>query len=217
MKKSIWTTSMAATAAASMLALTACGGTAEEEDAQPAPSQTASEASEASAAPSTSSESSNMDMGMGMDHGSGGMAGHNPEGGPPPEGIETAADPTYPIDSTAVLTADHMPGMAGSEATISGAFDTTAYSVSYTPTDGGEPVVDHKWVVHEELENPGEAPLPEGTEVVLNADHMPGMNGAEATIESSTEETVYMVDVEMDGMEMTNHKWFVESELQPAQ
>lgn len=212
MKKSIWTTSMAATAAVSMLALTACGGTAEEEDAQPAPSQTASEAA---AAPSTSSESSNMDMGMG--HGSGGMAGHNPEGGPPPEGIEAAADPTYPIDSTAVLTADHMPGMAGSEATITGAFDTTAYSVSYTPTDGGEPVVDHKWVVHEELEDPGEAPLPAGTEVVLEADHMPGMEGAEATIESSTEETVYMVDTTIDGMEMANHKWFVESELQPAE
>lgn len=145
------------------------------------------------------------------------MAGHNPEGGPPPEGIETAADPTYPIDSTAVLTADHMPGMAGSEATISGAFDTTAYSVSYTPTDGGEPVVDHKWVVHEELEDPGEAPLPAGTEVVLEADHMPGMEGAEATIESSTEETVYMVDTTIDGMEMANHKWFVESELQPAE
>ncbi|GLU87707.1 MULTISPECIES: DUF1541 domain-containing protein [Kocuria] len=212
MKKSIWTTSMAATAAVSMLALTACGGTAEEEDAQPAPSQTASEAA---AAPSTSSESSNMDMGM--DHGSGGMAGHNPEGGPPPEGIEAAADPTYPIDSTAVLTADHMPGMAGAEATITGAFDTTAYSVSYTPTDGGEPVVDHKWVVHEELEDPGEAPLPAGTEVVLEADHMPGMEGAEATIESSTEETVYMVDTTIDGMEMANHKWFVESELQPAE
>ena len=212
MKKSIWTTSMAATAAASMLALTACGGTAEEEDAQPAPSQTASEAA---AAPSTSSESSNMDMGM--DHGSGGMAGHNPEGGPPPEGIEAAADPTYPIDSTAVLTADHMPGMAGAEATITGAFDTTAYSVSYTPTDGGEPVVDHKWVVHEELEDPGEAPLPAGTEVVLEADHMPGMEGAEATIESSPEETVYMVDTTIDGMEMANHKWFVESELQPAE
>ena len=212
MKKSIWTTSMAATAAVSMLALTACGGTAEEEDAQPAPSQTASEAA---AAPSTSSESSNMDMGM--DHGSGGMAGHNPEGGPPPEGIEAAADPTYPIDSTAVLTADHMPGMAGAEATITGAFDTTAYSVSYTPTDGGEPVVDHKWVVHEELEDPGEAPLPAGAEVVLEADHMPGMEGAEATIESSTEETVYMVDTTIDGMEMANHKWFVESELQPAE
>ncbi|MBM7823426.1 YdhK family protein [Kocuria palustris] len=154
---------------------------------------------------------------MGMDHGSGGMAGHNPEGGPPPEGIEAAADPTYPIDSTAVLTADHMPGMAGSEATITGAFDTTAYSVSYTPTDGGEPVVDHKWVVHEELEDPGEAPLPAGTEVVLEADHMPGMEGAEATIESSTEETVYMVDTTIDGMEMANHKWFVESELQPAE
>ena len=71
--------------------------------------------------------------------------------------------------------------------------------------------------MHEELEDPGEAPLPAGTEVVLEADHMPGMEGAEATIESSTEETVYMVDTTIDGMEMANHKWFVESELQPAE
>lgn len=70
---------------------------------------------------------------------------------------------------------------------------------------------------HEELENPGEAPLAKGTEVVLNADHMAGMAGAEATIESSTDETVYMVDLTMDGMKMTNHKWIVESEIQPAE
>ena len=142
---------------------------------------------------------------------------HPADGGAPPAGIEESEDPTYPVGTEVILTADHMPGMAGAEATITGAFDTTAYSVSYTPTDGGEPVVDHKWVVHEELEDPGEAPLPAGTEVVLEADHMPGMEGAEATIESSTEETVYMVDTTIDGMEMANHKWFVESELQPAE
>lgn len=109
-----------------------------------------------------------------------------------------------------------MPGVAGAEATIPGAFDTTAYSISYTPTTGGEPVIDHTWVVHEELDNPGPAPLADGTAVVVNADHMPGMQGAEATIESSTDETVYMVDLEMNGTPVTHHKWVVESEIQPA-
>ena len=55
-----------------------------------------------------------------------------------------------------------------------------------------------------------------GDSVILDADHMPGMDNAEATIDSSTDETVYMVDFEMDGMEMTNHKWVVESEIQPG-
>jgi hypothetical protein len=48
------------------------------------------------------------------------MAGHNPEGGPPPEGIEAAADPTYPIDSTAVLT-DVDGAAAASDAVCEGA------------------------------------------------------------------------------------------------
>ena len=103
------------------------------------------------------------------------------------------------------------------EATISGAFDTTAYSVSYTPTEGGAPVTDHRWVVHEELVDPGQAPLPNGASVVLDAEHMSGMKGAEATIDYSTEETVYMVDLTVDGMTMTNHKWVTESEIQPAE
>ena len=42
------------------------------------------------------------------------------------------------------------------------------------------------------------------------------MDGAEATIDRSTDENVYMVDFEADGMEMTNHKWVVESEIQPS-
>lgn len=127
-----------------------------------------------------------------------------------------AEDPEFPVGTEVTLTADHMEGMEGATATISGAFDTTTYSVSFTPTDGGRPVTDHKWVVHEELENPGEAPLAEGTEVVITADHMAGMEGAEATIDRATEETVYMVDYEADGMMMTNHKWVVESEIEPA-
>lgn len=187
----------AAVAAAAAIALLAgCGGSAEDDASQ---STTTSHSS------ASGSETS------------GAMGGHahKPDGGPPPEGIEKASSPMYPVGTRVTLTADHMPGMKGADATISGAFDTTAYSVSYTPTDGGERVTDHKWVVHEELEDPGDAPLEADTEVVLDADHMAGMDGAEATIDSSTDETVYMVDLTMDGMKMTNHKWVVESEIQP--
>ncbi|GAA1133957.1 YdhK family protein [Citricoccus alkalitolerans] len=151
-------------------------------------------------------------------HRAGGMAGHDhaPHGGPAPAGIRAAADPTYPVGSTVVLEAGHMPGMQGATATISGAFDTTTYAVSYTPTTGGEPVVNHRWVVHEELQDPNAAPSADGTAVVLEAEHMEGMAGAAASIDYSTGETVYMVDLEVDGMEMTHHKWVVESELRPA-
>lgn len=141
---------------------------------------------------------------------------HDPDGGAPPEGIASAENPTHPVGSVVILDADHMPGMQGAEATIAGAFDTTVYSVTYTPVDGGEPIVDHKWVVHEELDNPGEPPLEIGDEVVLSADHMAGMAGAQATIDSAIDETAYMIDGTFDGMEVTNHKWVVESEIEPA-
>jgi hypothetical protein len=142
---------------------------------------------------------------------------HPSDGGAPPEGIEKAADPKFDVGDTVVLSADHMPGMEGAEATVSGAFDTTTYSISYTPTDGGDPVEDHKWVVHEELKGPGEPPLKNGAEATVEADHMTGMKGAKATIDSSTDETVYMVDIDTDEMEMTNHKWVIESEMKPAE
>lgn len=149
-------------------------------------------------------------------HESGGHKGHAADGDDPPEGIKKAAGPKFDVGDTVVLSADHMPGMKGAEATVSGAFDTTTYSISYTPTDGGDPVKDHKWVVHEELKDPGKAPLKKGDKATVNADHMPGMKGAEATIDSATDETVYMVDIKTDEMEMTNHKWVVESEMKPA-
>jgi len=142
---------------------------------------------------------------------------HAMDGGAPPAGIQEAADPTYPVGTEVTLTADHMPGMNGATATISGAFDTTAYSVSYTPTNGDEPVTNHRWVVHEELVDPGEAPLADGTEVTMTAEHMPGMKDAQATIDYSTQETVYMVDIDNEEMTMKNHKWVTESEVEPAE
>lgn len=134
-----------------------------------------------------------------------------------PAGMVDAVNPMYPVGAKVIVEADHMPGMKGATATVSGAYATTVYSVSYTPTDGGEPVHDHRWVVQEELLNPGAAPLADGTTVTINTDHMVGMKGAKATIDSSTQETVYMVDITTaDGMTMKNHKWVTESELRAA-
>ena len=141
---------------------------------------------------------------------------HAMDGGPVPAGMVEVENPTYPAGTRVTLNADHMPGMQGAPATIVGAYDTTTYEVSYTPTDGSAAVNNHKWVVQEEIADAGSQPLADGTEVTLTADHMPGMKGAQATVDSSTEETVYVVDVEADGMTMTNHKWVVESEISPA-
>lgn len=141
---------------------------------------------------------------------------HPADGGPVPEGMKEATDPEYPVGTEVTLTADHMEGMNGASATIVGAYDTYTYAIDYTPVDGGDPLTDHKWVVQEELDGAGDARLDDGTEVTVTADHMEGMDGATATIASSTDETVYVVDYEADGMKMTNHKWVVDSEIQPA-
>ncbi|MEJ5997920.1 YdhK family protein [Corynebacterium sp. H130] len=133
---------------------------------------------------------------------------HAMDGGAAPANMKVAANPAFPVGTEVVLKADHMDGMMGATAKIVGAYDTTAYAVSYTPTTGGAEVKNHKWVVFEELKPHADAATAE-----LNADHMPGMKGADATIDSETTETVYMVDVTSGPMQMKNHKWFVESEL----
>ncbi|MCU1806221.1 YdhK family protein [Cytobacillus firmus] len=147
----------------------------------------------------------------GMDHSNMDMSGS----GEVPEGLEEAASPTYEVGSKAIIESDHMPGMKGAEATIAGAYNTTVYTISYTPTTGGERVEGHKWVIHEELEGAGDEPLEPGEEVTVNADHMEGMDGAAAEIDSVEQTTVYMVDftTTTDGKEVKNHKWVTESEL----
>lgn len=143
---------------------------------------------------------------------------HNMDGGAAPAGMHAMPNAKYPVGTTVKLTADHMPGMAGSDAKIVGAFHTTTYSVNYLPTDGGSEVIDHKWVVAEELTDVNGKPLsggelPKGAPVQIQADHMAGMKGAKGTVESSTTETVYMVDVLGGSMPMKNHKWVTESEI----
>lgn len=144
-------------------------------------------------------------------------AGHH-MGGSVPAGIKTKADPMFPVGAPVVVEADHMPGMKGAHGTPAGAYDTTTYAVTYTPTDGQAQVVDHKWVVHEEIENAAAQPYKVGDEVVLAADHMTGMKGAEAKITKVTNETVYTVDyTPTDGSAMVmGHMWVVDSELQGA-
>jgi hypothetical protein len=150
----------------------------------------------------------------GMDHSSMNHSGS----GEIPEGLKVAENPTYKVGSRAIIKEGHMEGMKGAEATIVGAYDTIAYSVSYTPTNGGERVENHKWVIHEEIPEAGDAPLEPGTEVTLDAEHMEGMKGATAVIDTAEETTVYMIDFTptTGGEKVTNHKWVTESELSPA-
>lgn len=187
----------------SIFALTACTG--ENEGTSP---DNSTEVENNSGTKENSDAESNPHVNM--DHSSSGEV---------PDELEVAESPTYPEGSQAVMNASHMEGMDKAVATIEGAYDTTVYSVTYTPTNGGEKVENHKWVIHEELENAEEEPYQPGGEVVLNADHMEGMEGATAVVDSAQKTTVYMVtysDTET-GEEVTNHKWVTESELSPTE
>lgn len=132
-----------------------------------------------------------------------------------PAGLKEAENPAYKVGDTVTLTHGHMEGMEGAEATIVGAFDTVAYEVSYDPTDGGPREENHKWVVHEEVADAGAEPFAPGDEVVLEANHMEGMEGATATIEAAEDTTVYMIDYQptTGGEEVKNHKWVTGDEL----
>ena len=56
-----------------------------------------------------------------------------------------------------------------------------------------------------------------GSKAIIESDHMKGMNGATAEIDSAEATTVYMVDfTTTDGEKVTSHKWVTESELSPA-
>lgn len=160
---------------------------------------------------STTQESSEEDNYQDMNHGE--MA--HDESGDIPEGLEEAQNPTFPVSSEVTIQGDHMPGMQGAKGIIEGAFDTTAYEVTYPDTETGETVSNHKWVVHEEVENPQDEPYQEGDEVVLAAYHMPGMEGAQATIDAAEDTIVYMVTYTNSETDETveNHKWLTEDEL----
>ncbi|MCY9692954.1 YdhK family protein [Paenibacillus alginolyticus] len=132
-----------------------------------------------------------------------------------PQGLKAASNPKFKVGSQANITDDHMPGMKGATATIVGAYDTNVYAVSYTPTTGGEPVKNHKWVIQQDLKDAGDKLYESGAKVVLEAEHMKGMKGATATIDSAERTTIYMVDYTptTGGEPVKNHKWVTGSEL----
>ncbi len=144
-----------------------------------------------------------------MEHGS------HSSSGKVPKDLKIAESPTYTIGSEAIIQTDHMEGMKGATATIVGAFDTIAYTVSYRPTTGGVPVTNHKWIIQEEIKKHSKETYEIGTEVTMEADHMKGMNGAKAHIDSAEHTTVYMIDYTptTGGEQVKNHKWVTENEL----
>lgn len=134
------------------------------------------------------------------------------------EDLKKAQNPKYPLGTNITITTDHMEGMKGAEGTVSGVYDTTVYSVDYTPSDGGKEVKDHKWVIKEELEDSENKTYAVGDEVILKNGHMSNMGGkgVKAKIVEVVEGPVYMVDYKpTDGSkEVKNHQWVVESELE---
>ncbi|MCE5048400.1 DUF1541 domain-containing protein [Staphylococcus equorum subsp. linens] len=132
-----------------------------------------------------------------------------------PEDMESTEESKFKKDDEVTITAGHMSGMKNAEATVKGAYETYAYVVSYTPTNGVEKVSNHKWVVNEEVADAPENGFKKGDTVKLEADHMPGMKGAEAKIDDVNKTTVYVVDyrsTENDKM-VKNHKWMTSNEL----
>jgi hypothetical protein len=135
-----------------------------------------------------------------------------------PEGMNEAENPKYEVGSKAKIEKGHMPGMKGAEATVVGAYETTVYRVSYDPQTGGDRVENHEWVVHEELKEAGEEPFNPGDEVTIEAEHMEGMKGAVAEVDTAESKTVYVIDfTPTDGSDpVKNHLWVTEEELSPV-
>lgn len=136
-----------------------------------------------------------------------------------PEGLMEAENPAYKVGDSVIMQAGHMEGMEGAKTTIVGAFDTVVYEVSYDPTNGDPRVENHQWVIQEEIMDAGTEPFTVGSEVMLEAEHTEGMNGATATIDAAETTTVYMVDYidTVTGETIKNHKWVTEMELEPVE
>lgn len=137
----------------------------------------------------------------------------------PTDRLRPAADPAYPVGSKAILAADHIPGMMGAAATISGAFDTVLYAVNYTRTDTGAQEKWHRWVIQEEIDGNRSEPYQVGDLVTLLPGYISGMGGegAQAEIVEVVIGVAYMVDFEASDAAgfVRNHQWVCEDELQP--
>lgn len=65
--------------------------------------------------------------------------------------IQGAGTTPYKVGDAVVLTASHMAGMKGAKAVIREVVTEPVYAVNYTPTTGGAMMMNHLWVVQDEL------------------------------------------------------------------
>ncbi|MGX7349182.1 YdhK family protein [Dolosicoccus paucivorans] len=140
---------------------------------------------------------------------------HMEHSGEVPADMVIAEKPEFNVGDEVTILADHMPGMEGAQGEVTGAYETLIYAVTYTDTNTGELVKNHKWVVREEVDNPAYG-LEAGDEVGLLADHMPGMKGAKATIDEVIDGVIYTVTYTdtNTGELVEDHMWVIGDELQ---
>ncbi|ART79015.1 YdhK family protein [Oceanisphaera avium] len=126
-----------------------------------------------------------------------------------------AENPTFPIGTTVIIKSEHNKGMKDAKATIVGAYETVAYSVTYKPSNGEPEISDSKWIVDEEIVDENDVAFEVGDKVTTTANRQPGMQGTEVTIETVRPTTVYMVDYvdSTNDKKVSNYKWLIEDEL----
>ncbi len=137
----------------------------------------------------------------------------------PVEHLTPAVNALYPVGSRVLIDTDHMDGMQGAVGIVTGTFDTTLYAVDYI-SDSGEAVMNHRWVIAEEIGGGKDKAYVVGDTVTLGFGHMGGHGGAgmSAVITSVVNGPAYMVDYDpTDGSDrVVNHQWMAEFELLPV-
>ncbi|UDM31896.1 DUF1541 domain-containing protein [Lentilactobacillus laojiaonis] len=149
---------------------------------------------------------------------------YNPNDQVPLEGLMVAQAPNFKKGDSVTLLVDHVMAhmvmkMKGAPATIVAGYNTRAYAVDFYTTNDHTLVKDHKWIIQREIkgETDDSPALSIGSKITIEANHMPGMRGAEATIVDSQEGNIYIVDVPAyEGQKpMMNHRWFMQDEMKP--
>lgn len=127
---------------------------------------------------------------------------------------KTAANPTFPIGSKVIIKSEHSKGMKDAKATVVKAYDTIAYSVSYTPKEGAA-VKDSQWIVNEEIIDDNDVAFEVGDIVRTTASHKPDAHGVDLTIESVRPTTAYVVDyVDTNtNKKISHYQWVIEDEM----
>ncbi len=137
----------------------------------------------------------------------------------PVEGLIPAKSPLYPVGTAVVIKTDHMEGMQGASGVVSGVYETILYAVDYTAEDG-KMVINHRWVIAQEIENGTGNTLTIGDTVSLGTGHMGGHGGVgrSAIIVQISRGPAYMVDYDPvgGGERVVNHQWVSEFEIEPV-